>query len=262
MIASTTAPVFADFPEGVAVVIGGSGGIGREVCRRLAESGSDVAITYRSNRAPAEEAAGIVEGLGRKSHLAALNITDAEATQAYLDGLVEQFGRVHTVVVATGANMRMAYVAEIGIEEFQNTIRNDLFSFFNVVKATIPIMRAGGGGAIVAMSSAAMVHFSPKDLLSTGPKGGVESIVRAVAREEGRFNIRANSIGLGVIDAGLMDRLWQDLSPEYEAKMRNGNALKRIGTAAEAADAVVFLASARSSYITGQRLVLDGGYSI
>lgn len=254
--------VFADFPEGIAVVIGGSGGIGREVCRRLAECGSDVAITYRSNRAPAEDAAAMVEGLGRKSHLAALDITDADATKAYLEGLAAEFGRIHTVVVATGANMRMAYVAEIGIQEFQDTIRNDLFSFFNVVHATIPIMRAGGGGAIVAMSSAAMIHFSPKDLLSTGPKGGVDSIMRAVAREEGRYGIRANSIGLGVIDAGLMDRLWDGLSPEFEAKMRNGNALKRIGTAGEAADAVVFLASSRASYITGQRLVLDGGYSI
>ena len=72
----------------------------------------------------------------------------------------------------------------------------------------------------------------------------------------------ANSVALGVIDAGLMDRLWAGLSPEFEKKMRSGNALKRIGTAEEAADAVVFLASSRAAFITGQRLVLDGGYSI
>lgn len=253
----------ADFPdEGVAVVIGGSGGIGRATCARLAAMGCDVALTYRSNEATARDASAIIEGHGRRAETTALDITDADATKAYLAGIAERHGRIHTVVVATGANMRMAYVADIPVQEFQDTIRNDLFSFFNVIHAAIPHLRAGGGGAIVALSSAAMVHFSPMDVLSIGPKGGIESVVRAIAREEGRNGIRANSVALGVIDAGLMDRLWDGLSPEFERKMRTGNALKRIGSAEEAADAVTFLASARASYITGQRLVLDGGYSI
>lgn len=253
----------SDFPDhGIAVVIGGSGGIGQAVCAKLAAAGCDVALTYRGNLAKAQTAADSVRAAGRRAETTALDITDSDATKKYLAGLVETYGRIHTVVVATGANMRMAYVADIPVAEFQDTIRNDLFSFFNVIHAAIPHLRAGGGGAIVALSSAAMVHFSPMDVLSIGPKGGIESLVRAVAREEGRNRIRANSVALGVIDAGLMDRLWDGLSPEFEKKMRNGNALKRIGTATEAADAVTFLASARSSYITGQRLVLDGGYSI
>jgi NAD(P)-dependent dehydrogenase (short-subunit alcohol dehydrogenase family) len=254
--------VFSDFPAGVAVVIGGSGGIGREICRRLAECRSDVALTYRKNADPARETAAAIESLGCRAHVSALDITDTKAVAAHLNDVASRFARIHTVIVATGADMRMVYVAKLGVEEFQATIKNDLFGFFNVIHAVLPHLRGGGGGAIVAMSSAAMVHFSPMDILSTGPKGGVESLVRAIAREEGRNGIRANSIGLGVIDAGLMDRLWKDLTPEYAAKMRNGNALKRIGTPQEAADAAVFLASSRASFITGQRLVLDGGYSI
>lgn len=254
--------VFSDFPAGVAVVIGGSGGIGKASCVRLAECGCDVALTYRGNAKAAGEAAVAVEKLGRKAQATQLDITDAKATAAYLKEVQTSFGRIHTLVVATGADMRLSYVADISVEEWQNTIRNDLFGFFNVLQPALPLLRAGGGGAIVALSSAAMVHYSPMDVLSIGPKGGIESLVRAVAREEGRNGIRANSVALGVIDAGLMDRLWAGLSPEFEKKMRTGNALKRIGTAEEAADAVVFLASSRAAFITGQRLVLDGGYSI
>lgn len=254
--------VLADFPDGVAVVIGGSGGIGKDVCRRLAECASHVALTYRTRESSAREVAAAVRSLGREARVAQLDIADVEATRTFLADVAKAFGRIHTVVVATGADMRLAYVADVKVEEWQETIRNDLFGFFNVVHAALPHLRQGAGGAIVALSSAAMVHYSPMDILSIGPKGGIESLVRAIAREEGRYGIRANSVALGVIDAGLMDRLWEGLSPDFEKKMRTGNALKRIGTAAEAADAVVFLASSRASFITGQRLVLDGGYAI
>ena len=138
---------------------------------------------------------------------------------------------------------------------------NDAVGFFNAVKLLLPHLRAGGGGSIVALSSAAMARHSPMDILSTGPKGAIESVVRAVAREEGRYKIRANSVGLGAFDTGLMDRVWAHLSPKVAEAMHKGPPLGRIGKADEAADAIVFLASNRSGYTTGQRLVLDGGFS-
>ena len=94
------------------------------------------------------------------------------------------------------------------------------------------------------------------------PKAGVEALVRGIAREEGRYGIRANSVALGVIDAGLFLRLEQRLTPEFVEAMKANTALKRFGTAREAADAAVFLASSASGFITGHRLVVDGGYSI
>lgn len=253
---------FTEFPEdGVAVVIGGSGGIGAVVCKRLAQCGCDIALTYRSNAGKAREVAASLEALGAQTDTQALNLTDPEAVKRYYSLVAERFGRIHTLIVSTGADIRMDYLFNIGVDEWRDTIINDSVGFFNAVKLVLPHMRAGGGGSIMALSSAAMVRHSPMDILSTGPKGSIESVVRAVAREEGRYQIRANSVGLGAMDTGLMDRVWGHLSEETAKAMRHGTPLGRIGTADEAADAIVFLASNRSAYTTGQRLVLDGGFS-
>lgn len=267
MTPSTTEAVrtgfYAEFqPEGAAIVIGGSGGIGKAACERLALCGCDIALTYQKNATAAQQVVKTIEQAGRRADAQQLDLTDAQATKAYFDGVRERYGRIHTLVVATGANIRMAYLADIDVDEWRQTINNDLIGFFNAVKFIIPHLRANGGGSIVALSSAAIVHHSPMDILSTGPKGGIEAVVRAVAREEGRFNIRANSIGLGSIEAGLMERLWDTLPPKVVEAFRHGAPLRRIGTAEEAADAIVFLASRRSGFTTGQRLVLDGGYSV
>lgn len=253
---------YASFPkDGVAIVIGGSGGIGKAVCERLAQCGCDIAFTYRSNVQKAQEVAKFIESVGRRADLQRLQLTDPGVVEAYYKDIVARFGRVHTLVVAAGADIRMDYLFNVSTEEWRETITNDLVGFFNAVKFALPHLRAGGGGSIVALSSAAMVRHSPMDILSTGPKGGIEAVVRAVAREEGRYNIRANSVALGSFDTGLMERLWDHLPPKVVEVMRHGAPLGRIGKAEEAADAIVFLASNRSGYTTGQRLVLDGGFS-
>ncbi|MBT2304858.1 SDR family oxidoreductase [Variovorax paradoxus] len=253
---------FAEFPsDGVAVVIGGSGGIGKAVCQRLAQCGCDVALTYRSSAQKATEVARMVEELGRRADSQQLDLTVPEDVQRYYERVVARFGRIHTLIVASGADIRMDYLYNVSVDEWRHAIVNDAVGFFNAVKLALPNLRAGGGGSIVAMSSAAMVRHSPMDILSTGPKGSVEAVVRAVAREEGRYKIRANSVGLGAFDTGLMDRVWAHLSPKVAEAMRHGMPLSRIGKADEAADAIVFLASNRSGYTTGQRLVLDGGFS-
>lgn len=253
---------YAEFPEdGVAVVIGGTGGLGAVVCQRLAECGCALSFTYRSSEQKAAALAAQLAQQGAQAHYAQVDLLSPESLSAYYQTLVEQYGRVHTLIVATGADIRMDYLYNITLEEWKDVIMNDCIGFFNAVKLMLPHMRAGGGGSIVAMSSAAMVRHSPMDILSTGPKGSIESVVRAVAREEGRYNIRANSVGLGAIDTGLMDRVWSHLSPKAAEAMHKGPPLGRIGKADEAADAIVFLASPRSGYTTGQRLVLDGGFS-
>jgi len=250
------------FPEGTAVVIGGSGGLGAAICARLADHGSDVALTYRSNRAKAESVASAVAAAGKRHHIAAVDVSDANAVQQFFDDVAQRYGRVHSVVFATGADISMTYTSQIDLDEWHRTIAGDLTGFLHVIKAALPHLRAGGGGTIVALTTAGIARHPPKDILSVVPKAGVEALVRGVAREEGRYGIRANSIGLGVIDAGLFHRLETRLTPEFVAAMKTNTALKRFGTAREVADAVVFLTSSVSGFITGHSLTLDGGFAI
>lgn len=251
----------AEFPDGVAVVLGGSGGVGRAIAALLAARGTDVALTYRHNAAAADETRRAVEAHGRRCETAAVDLADFGAVQAMFDGMADRFGRIHTVVAATGADISMTYVADVAAEEWHDTIERDLTGFFNAVKAAIPHLR-NGGGSIVAITSAGLVRHPPKDILSTVPKAGVEALIRGIAREEGRHGIRANAVALGVIDAGLFHRLEERLTPDFVAAMKRNAALRRFGSADEAAEAVVFLASSRGGYITGHSLVVDGGFSV
>ena len=250
------------FPDGVAVVIGGSGGIGAAICTRLAEHGTDVALSFRSNRAKAEVVAATVASAGQRHQIGAVDAADLPSVTRFFDQALAAFGRVHTVIFATGADISMTYTSQIDLDEWHRVIAGDLTGFLHVLKTALPQLRAGGGGSIVAITSAGIERHPPKDILSVAPKAGIEALIRGVAREEGRYGIRANTVGLGVIDTGLFHRLEERLTPEFVEAMKANTALKRFGTAREAADAAVFLCSSVSGFITGHRLMIDGGYSI
>ena len=249
------------FPDGCAVVVGGSGGIGAEVCRRLAEAGTDVVLTYRSNAGAAAQAAAAVEAAGRRALSLPLDLADPDACTALYAQARGELGPVHTVVFAVGAPIPMVHASKVEPDAWRSAIDNDLNGFFNVTKAALPHLRESGG-SIVAVSSAGVVRHPPLDVLSTVPKAGIEALVRAIAREEGRYGIRANSVALGVIEAGHFHLVAPELGEDFVEAIKRNTAVRRLGTAREAADAVVFLASLRASYVTGQRLVVDGGYSV
>jgi NAD(P)-dependent dehydrogenase (short-subunit alcohol dehydrogenase family) len=253
-----TATRTPDFPSGAAVVVGGSGGVGRAIVARLAEAGSDVALTYRNNAAAAEEAARAV-GLDAPTRVAAENESEV---RAFVDGVAARFGGVHTVVNAAGADIPMRFVSEVSPAAWREVMEGDATGFFHLVQASIPHLRACRG-SIVAVTSAGLLRFPSRDVLSVAPKAAIEALVRAVAKEEGRFGVRANSVALGVIEAGIFTRLQKgDLQGEWIEAAKRNTPLRRFGTAEEVADAVVFLASARAAYVTGQALAVDGGYSL
>lgn len=249
------------FGEGAAFVIGGSGGVGQAICQALAEAGTNVALTYRSNEEKARGVVRAIEGQGRRASALPLDLTDRAGTAAAVARVAAEFEGIHSLVLATGADISMSYTAEIDPDEWDRTIAGDLTGSFNVLRAAIPHLRAARG-AVVAITSAGLVRHPPKDILSVVPKAGVEALMRGIAREEGRWGVRANAIALGVIDTGLFHRLEQRLSPDFVEAMRRNTALRRFGTAEEVADLAVFLASARSGFITGQSIALDGGYSV
>jgi NAD(P)-dependent dehydrogenase (short-subunit alcohol dehydrogenase family) len=247
---------------GGAIVFGGSGGIGRAVCVRLAESGCDVELTYRTNAAAAEAVTASIRALGRRAEAHAVAAGDEKAVASFVDGAAARLGGIHTVVHAAGSDIPMRFVSELSREQWRGVMEADATGFFDLVRASLPHLRASRG-SIVAVTSAGLYRFPSRDVLSVAPKAAIEALVRAVAKEEGRFGVRANCVALGVIEAGIFSRLsGGDLGKDWIDAARRNTPLRRFGTAEEVADAVEFLASSRAAYVTGQTLALDGGYSL
>jgi NAD(P)-dependent dehydrogenase (short-subunit alcohol dehydrogenase family) len=253
--------------SGGAIVFGGSGGVGRAVCLRLAEAGHDVELTYRTNATAAEEVTAAIRALGRRAEAHAVSAGDEGAIAAFVDGAAARRGGVHTVVYAAGSDIPMRFVSELTREEWRGVMDADATGFFDLVRASLPHLRASRG-SIVAVTSAGLYRFPARDVLSVAPKAAIEALVRAVAKEEGRFGVRANCVALGVIEAGIFARLSRGdggkagLGTDWIEAARRNTPLRRFGTAEEVADAVEFLASPRAAYVTGQTLALDGGYSL
>jgi 3-oxoacyl-[acyl-carrier protein] reductase len=250
------------YPAGGAIVFGGSGGVGRAICVRLAEAGCDVALTYRTNAAIGEEVAASIRALGRRGEAYAVSAGDEGKIGSFVDDAAARLGGIHTVVHAAGSDIPMRFVSELTRDEWRNVIDADATGFFDLVRASLRHLRASRG-SLVAVTSAGLQRFPSRDVLSVAPKAAIEALVRAVAKEEGRFGVRANCVALGVIEAGIFNRLsGGELGKDWIEAAHRNTPLRRFGTAAEVADAVEFLSSRRASYVTGQTLVVDGGYSI
>jgi NAD(P)-dependent dehydrogenase (short-subunit alcohol dehydrogenase family) len=253
----------ADFPKGVALVVGGSGGIGSAIARGFAAEGVTLGITYRHRKAAADTVAEEIRDGGGTCSAHQVDLGELQSVKACLDQLVAEHGQIHTIAHAAGTHIDQPYVSQLTPEQWRNTMDWDVNGFFHMVHAALPHLRKSQG-SIVFVSSAGLKRFPPGDVLSVAPKGAIEALVRGIAREEGRYGIRANNVAVGVVDAGMFPKLVErgELSQEWiDAAMCN-TPLRRFGTPEEIADAAVFLASSRARYITGQTLFVDGGYTL
>ncbi len=252
-----------DFPDGVALVIGGSGGLGSAIARGLAAAGVPLAITYRHNEGAAKGVAEEIRAQGGSCSVHPVTLGELETVEACLRQLVAEHGQIHTIAHAAGTHIDQPYISQLTPEQWRNTMDWDVNGFFNVVHAALPHLRASKG-SIVFVSSAGLRRFPPGDVLSVAPKGAIEALLRGIAREEGRNEVRANAVAVGVVDAGMFPKLVErgELSQQWiDAAIRN-TPLRRFAKPEEIADAVLFLASSRARYITGQTLFVDGGYTL
>ena len=254
----------AIFPDGAVLVVGGSGGIGQAVCLEFARAGADVALTYRTKRDAAEAVASKIRAQGRKATVHQLTIGDGERVEAVVAQAAAQHGRLHTVVVGAGTLAAQVLISEMTREQWQTVVNQDLNGFYNIVSATLPRLRAWGGGSYVHLGSSGHLSWPPRDVMSVAPKAAIEALVTGIAKEEGRHNIRANSVLLGVIEAGMFLELTRQgaFGEEWVREVHKALALKRWGQAEEVGYAAVFLASNRAAYVTGQRIAVAGGYGL
>lgn len=247
--------------DGMALVTGGTGGIGSAVCRLLAAQGSDIAFTWRSDRNATDALIDELEALGVMVVTAQVDCTDAEGLATAIGG-IEDLGGVHTLVHAVGPPVPQTHLSRIEPSLMQHHLDTEVMAFFNAVVPSLPTLRMHQG-SIVAVTSAATDRYAVRDGLSAAPKGAIEALVRGLAAEEGRFGVRANAVGPGMLGDGMAQTLIDDghYSDEALAVITENIPLRRFGSAADVAAAVAFLASPAAAYISGQILNVDGGYT-
>lgn len=248
--------------RGWAIVAGASGGVGSATAVALARTGWDVAVHFRSNRSAAEKVAAQVEDLGRRTRLVQADLADADATRALVDAVGDE--GLRGVVYAAGPPIPMEYVSRVSPEMFRQQLVEDAMGCFHLLQPSIAHLRAAGGGAIVAVATPALVRYAARDVLSTVPKGAVEQLARAIAAEEGKFGIRCNALGVGHLSDGMFTYLRENgyYTEQYLERALQGIALRRSGTAEEIAAVIDFLMSDAASYVTGQLINVDGGFSL
>ena len=252
------------FPDGAALIIGGSGGVGRAVCMEFARAGTDVAITYRKKKEVAEALAADIRSLGRKATVHQLTISDAARVNEVVEEAAREHVRLHTVVLGAGALAEQVFLSEMTREQWQMIINEDLNGCFNVIQATLPALRRWGEGSYVHLGSAGHLRWPERDGMSVAPKAAIEALITGIGREEGRHGIRATSVLLGVIEAGMFLELTRQgvFDEAWIGEVQKNLALKRWGKPEEVGYAAVFLASSRASYVTGQRIAVAGGFGL
>jgi 3-oxoacyl-[acyl-carrier protein] reductase len=237
-----------------AIVTGGSRGIGRAIVLRLAAEGADVLFTYISNDAAAHSVKSEVEALGRKAIALKTDITTAPGAAEIVDTATKEFGKIDILVNNAGIT-RDGLLMRMSEEDWDAVINTNLKGVFLVTKAAIRPMMSAKRGKIVNISSVVALIGNPGQANYVASKAGVIGFTKSIARELASRNITANAVCPGYIETDMTGKLNEAQREAIMAQIPQ----KKIGTGADVASTVAFLASSDADYITGQVLSVDGG---
>lgn len=238
----------------IALVTGGTGGLGTAVCSRLSRDGLGVVVGCHSRLGRAEEQAATLRAGGGNATALAFDVADPAATEDAIAGLVDEFGGLDVVVLAAAVNTD-SLLASLPHDEFQRVQAVNVGGVRNCVTAAMPHLMASDNARIVTFSSAVVRFATPGMAAYAATKGAVELMTRALAVELGPKRITVNAVAPGFIAAGLGDMPVQRNAHWLERALP----LRRAGRAGDVAAAVSFLVSAEAAYITGVTLNVDGG---
>ncbi len=244
-----------EFEGKVALVTGGSSGIGKATAIAFARAGANVVIASRRVTEGEETVHEICER-GGDAIFVKTDISKASEVEGLMDQTIEFYGRLDYACNNAGTFV-MGRLFELSEEEWERTINANLKGIWLSLKYQIPIMLQQKGGVIVNMASMSAIIGNPGVSIYSASKGGVVALTQSAAIEYAASGIRINAISPGVISTPIVDDIPTPLLEDIQSKHPIG----RLGKPEEIADAVVWLCSDKASFVTGHNMVIDGGYT-
>jgi 3-oxoacyl-[acyl-carrier protein] reductase len=238
----------------VAIVTGGSRGIGQSIALELACNGAHVAINYRRSADEAEEIVRQIHAMDRSGLAIQADVASSTDAQKMVESVVNELGGLDILVNNAGIN-RDSVIWKMTDEQWDEVIAVDLKGTFNYIRAAAPIFKEQNSGKIVNVTSINGLRGKFGQSNYTAAKGGVIALTKTVARELGRYNVNVNAIAPGLIETDMVKQ-----APEQVRQMALAEiVLGRLGTPEEVAWVITFLCSERARHITGQIISVDGG---
>ncbi len=241
----------------VAIVTGGSLGIGSAIALALAKEGADIALNYRKHDAEANTIVEQIKGMGRKGMAIQADVSKTEDARNMVKRVKEEFGRLDILVCNAGINMD-SVIWKMSEEQWDTVISVNLKGYFNYAKAVAPIFKEQKHGKIVNITSINGLRGKFGQSNYSASKGGIIALTKTLAKELGRYNVNANAVAPGMIGTEMMLKLPE----EWKQKAVNETVLGRIGTPEDVANVVAFLCTDRARHITGEVIKVDGGQYI